>query len=319
MNRSKEIFTRLVLLMLMALSTPCVLLANKPVQRNKSMEHYIQAHYQEALRQMQLYKIPASIKIAQALIETGAGKSNLAQVHNNHFGIKCHRSWVGGKTYQGDDAPNECFRSYSRWQDSYEDHSNFLQASRYKQLFTLSLNDYQGWAKGLQRAGYATHKGYANGLIRLVETYELYMFDQGQLPSWMNASEDQVIHASFDRKDKKTTHQLRPSYISYDLLYVLAEDGETYEDIAQEFGISAKKLARYNDAPITFPLRRGDVVYLEKKPKRTRAKQTTHIVEIGDSMHSIAQKYGIRVASLYKLNYKDEDYVPSEGDILLLR
>lgn len=288
--------------------------SNGPIQRHKYMESYVQSHYSEALRQMERHRIPASIKIAQGLLETGGGRSTLATEHNNHFGIKCHRSWQGKKTYRRDDAPNECFRSYSSWQDSYEDHSNFLKSPRYSALFALSLNDYQGWAKGLQRAGYATNKGYANGLIRIIETYELYTFDQGKLPSWMGGS-----YIKTKKRKKDNAIPTRPAYLCYDLLYVLAKDNESIDDIAAEFGISTKKLSSYNDIPVNYPLHRGDVIYLERKHSRSRASQATHIVEVGDSMHSIAQRYGLRISALYKLNDKDEDYTPIEGEILRLR
>lgn len=288
--------------------------ANGPQQRHKHMEAYVQTHYEEALRQMERHRIPASIKIAQGLLETAGGRSTLAQEHNNHFGIKCHHSWQGKKTYRSDDMPNECFRSYTNWRDSYEDHSNFLKGARYSALFRLNPRDYQGWARGLQQAGYATNKGYANGLIRLIEAYELYTFDKGARPSWMGGK--QVSRKKSKRDESKP---MRPGYICYDLLYVLANEGESFDDIADEVGISAKKLASYNDAPTNYPLHRGDVVYLERKHSRSRANAATHIVEVGDSMHSIAQKYGIRMDKLYKLNYKDDDYTPLEGELLRLR
>lgn len=285
-----------------------------PMQRHSHMEAYVQKHYNEALRQMERHSIPASIKIAQGLLETGGGRSTLAQEHNNHFGIKCHRSWQGRKTYHRDDAPNECFRSYGSWQESYEDHSNFLKAPRYSTLFRLNRHDYQGWARGLQQAGYATNKGYANGLIRIIEAYELYTFDRGALPSWMGGTRS---HKQKSRKNGITP--IRPTYLCYDLLYVLSNGQESFDDIANEVGVSAKKLARYNDAPKNYPLHRGDVVYLERKHSRSRATTATHIVQIGDSMHSIAQKYGVRMSALYSLNDKDEDYTPLEGEILRLR
>lgn len=313
MNKFAYSFLIVVLGFTLYLFTPITLLATNPVQRNKTMEVYVEKHYKEALNQMQRHSIPASIKLAQGLLETGAGKSSLALDHNNHFGIKCHTTWRGGKTLRTDDAPNECFRSYSSWQESYEDHSLFLKTPRYKSLFLLNLDDYIGWAKGLQQAGYATNKGYANSLIRIVENYELYMFDEGKLPSWMRDAN----HNHYAKKATNAT--LRPSYLCYDLVYVLAKDGESYEDVAVEVGISTKKLARYNDALPTRPLHQGEVVYLERKPTRSRAKQATHIVEVGDSMHSIAQMYGLRMSSLYELNNKDEEYVPVEGDILRIK
>ncbi|WP_373818762.1 glycoside hydrolase family 73 protein, partial [Porphyromonas loveana] len=139
--------------------------------RNRTYEAYVKQYADEAIRQMSRYNIPASITMAQALVETGAGASTLASVHNNHFGIKCHRSWTGKRTYRTDDAPDECFRSYSHSRESYEDHSRFLLQPRYRSLFDLRRDDYRGWATGLQRCGYATNRGYANLLIKMVEVY----------------------------------------------------------------------------------------------------------------------------------------------------
>ena len=128
---------------------------------------------------MKKYNIPASITLAQGLLESGAGQSELTKRSNNHFGIKCHRDWKGGRVYAKDDTPNDCFRKYKRAEESFEDHSQFLvKGSRYSFLFRLSPSDFKGWARGLQKSGYATDRAYANKLIKLIEDYELYRFDQ---------------------------------------------------------------------------------------------------------------------------------------------
>lgn len=299
------------------------------LKRHAHFEDYIRLYYKEAIRQMQRHSIPASITMAQGLVETGAGKSTLATEHNNHFGIKCHSDWKGGRAYKTDDAPNECFRSYTRWQDSYEDHSLFLKGRRYANLFNLNREDYRGWAVGLQRAGYATNKGYANKLIQVIETYELYALDSEELPLWLGsgkaststakASSSRNKASSKPSSTSKASKPMRSIYKSYGLYYVLAERGDNLERIAEEMGLSLRKLASYNDAPEDMRLRSGDVIYLERKHRRATDKYTTHIVGIGDSMHSISQRYGIRLESLYELNDKDEDYSPEEGDILRLR
>lgn len=281
--------------------------------------HYVRQYHQEARRQMDRHGIPASITIAQGLVETGAGKSTLATVHNNHFGIKCHRSWTGKKTYRTDDAPNECFRSYSRWQDSYEDHSIFLKSRRYQSLFALSYDDYRGWAAGLQRAGYATNKGYANKLIKIIEDYELYALDHGKEPSWIGGKRVKSKTKHKKGKQEKFDQPMRPTYMSYGLLYVLADPNDTYERIAEDMGISAEKLARYNDTPLDYPLEEGDVVYLESKKSRADSQYLSYVVRVGDSMHAISQRYGIKLSKLYKMNNLDEDYIPQEGDVLRLR
>lgn len=292
-------------------------------QRNEAYKQYIRQYADEAIRQMQKHGIPASITMAQALVESGAGKSYLAVEGKNHFGIKCHRSWQGETIYSDDDEKQECFRRYGSVSDSFTDHSNFLKGSRYSRLFKLAITDYRGWAKGLQECGYATNKGYANMLIRNIELYALYELDRGLYPDFIHRTapkkpEPEREKAPQPQTDKKPKAP-REGFMSYGLLYVLAQDGDTYASIAQEMDLSLRQLATFNDVPTDFPLRAGDVVYLQRKNARSVGDYVTHTVEVGDSMHSIAQKYGIRVKELYKMNGKDWDYVPEEGDILQLR
>lgn len=285
---------------------------------NNSFVSYIHRHHAEAVRQMERHQVPASITIAQGIVETGAGKSTLASEHNNHFGIKCHRNWTGRTTYRTDDAPNECFRSYRSWQESYEDHSLFLKNKRYQRLFSLPIDDYTGWARGLQQAGYATNKGYANMLIKVIEDYELYSLDRGRLPSYL-AGASKHKHQSRPKHTPEAQRAIRPIYRSYGLLYVLANAGESLDTIADELDISASKLAKYNEVPENFSLQEGDIIYLERKNRSATRDYRTHTVGIGDSMHKIAQRYGMRIDRLYKLNDKDDEYVPQEGDLLKLR
>ncbi len=274
------------------------------------------SHYADAcIEQMEQHLIPASITMAQGLLESGAGKSTLAKYHNNHFGIKCHRSWQGRKTYRDDDRKHECFRSYERVEDSFLDHSNFLKQRRYRRLYSYRKTDYKRWARGLQKAGYATDRGYANKLISIIENYELYELDRGRYPSWMKRKQAPV-QGIYDKSERPR----RQSYSSYDLLYVVAEDGDTFTSIGKEMGIKAKKLAKYNDLPLDYPLRAGDIVYLERKNKQATKAYRDHVIVVGDSMHSISQRYGIRLDYLYRINHLDmENYVPQEGDVLLLR
>ena len=266
--------------------------------RKPTFMDYIRTYQAEARRQMDRHAIPASITLAQGLIETGAGTSTLARDHNNHFGIKCHSTWTGKRTYRQDDNPNDCFRSYPSAKDSYDDHSMFLKARRYQRL-------------------YATNKGYANMLIKVIEDYELYTFDRGEYPTWYGGRAASVRRSV--ESERTYDRPMRPSYISYGLLYVLADQNDTYDRIAADMGISAKKLAKYNDTPLDYPLNEGDVVYLEPKNKEASARYSTYTVRVGDSMHEISQRYGIRLDQLYKLNNKDADYAPEEGDVLRLR
>lgn len=271
-----------------------------------SYHRYIHKYKSLAIEQQHKYKIPASIILAQGLLESGAGMGDLARRSNNHFGIKCH-DWKGKRVYHNDDLEGECFRKYDAVKESYEDHSKFLSLRpRYASLFQLNIRDYRGWAKGLQRCGYATDKKYASKLIKVIEEYELYEYDSTKKknPTKGNHSRPFVRHTI---------------YRSNGLLYVHAKRGDSLEDIARNTGISVRKLSKFNEIPKDYPLQVNDIVYLEKKKKRADKPHFDYVVRIGDSMHSISQQFGIQMKSLYKLNKKDKDYVPEEGDVLKLR
>ncbi|WP_297596341.1 glucosaminidase domain-containing protein [Parabacteroides sp.] len=274
-----------------------------------SYEKYIKTYSALAIEQQKKYKIPASITLAQGLLESGAGQSDLARRSNNHFGIKCHSDWRGGRVYHDDDLRGECFRKYKRVEDSYEDHSKFLKRSRYDQLFRLKITDYKGWARGLQKCGYATDRAYANKLIKVVEDYELYRFDSGK----------EHKPTREERKQQKYPAVKYTIYRTYGLLYVYAKDNDSFDQIARNLDFSVRDLKKFNEVPEDFPLQKGDIVYLEKKKKKADKPNYDHVVQIGESMHSIAQKYGIQIKSLYKMNKKDKDYIPEEGDVLKLR
>ncbi len=295
-----------------------------------SYEEYIDQYNHLAAEQEKKYNIPASIKLAQAILESGAGRASLAREANNHFGIKCHSDWRGKKTYKDDDLRNECFRKYGSVTDSYEDHSRFLaERPRYAKLFTLNKKDYRGWAKGLQQCGYATDRAYANKLIKLIEDYELYLYDTGgksgnkTSSSKKKASKKKLKKGSPQRKTPPANDgkRLLPRnvYKTYGLIYTVARYDDSFAQIADDLGFKTKELARYNEVPEDFPIRQGDIIYLEKKKKKADMPNLFHQVQIGESMHSISQYYGIRVKSLYKLNRKEPDYVPVEGETLKLR
>lgn len=274
-----------------------------------SYEKYIKTYSDLAVQHQKKYKIPASITLAQGLLESGAGQSDLARRSNNHFGIKCHSDWRGGRVYHDDDLRGECFRKYKRVEDSYEDHSKFLLRSRYERLFDLKTTDYKGWARGLQKCGYATDRAYANKLIKVIEDYELYRYDTGK-----------GHKISQKEREKQKYPKLRYTiYRTFGLLYVYAKENDSFDRIAQSLDFKVKDLKKFNEVPEDFPLQKGDIVYLEKKKKKADKPYYDHVVQIGESMHSISQKYGIQIKSLYKINKKDKDYIPEEGDVLKLR
>lgn len=303
MNRKQSI--RIILLVVL-----CAFAFSAQAQRrNQRYEEYIERYSPLAVEQMRVHKIPASITLAQGLLESGAGYSELARKSNNHFGIKCGGRWNGPSVRHDDDARQECFRAYGNPVESYEDHSLFLKrGARYAFLFDLDITDYKGWARGLKKAGYATDPSYANRLITIIEDYELYKYDRARQRGggYVPRVENRVINP----------HQV---YLANDLAYVVARRGDTFESIGKEFDISARKLIRYNDLHKDYTLADGDVIYLHAKKKKASKNYIVHVVKDGDSMHSISQTYGIRLKNLYKMNRKDAEYVPEVGDRLRLR
>ena len=298
---------------ILGLALLCCLPMGAQLKWNQAYQTYINQYKDLAIEQMLRYRIPASITLAQGLFESAAGRSDLVRQGNNHFGIKCH-NWTGPTQYHDDDARGECFRAYRNVRDSYEDHSKFLTSgARYAFLFKLKITDYKGWARGLKKAGYATDPSYANRLITIIEDYELYKYD--------NQGMGRREARKWEKEIKKKPWLLNPHqvYIANGLAYVVARDGDSFELLGGEFDISWKKLVDCNDLHREYTLEAGDIIYLKKKNKKAQKPYTVHIVRDGDSMHSISQKYGIRLKYLYKMNRKDGEYVPEVGDRLRLR
>ncbi len=282
-------------------------------KRNTLYDDYIENYKDLAIKHMKKYRIPASITLAQGLLESGAGRSSLTLKSNNHFGIKCHNGWKGESVIAADDTPNDCFRKYKKAEDSYDDHSLFLtEKQRYSDLFLLEITDYRGWARGLQQAGYATDRAYANKLIKLIEDYELYEFDKKGGKRHVEKDEVQIVSPVMSGV-KHTP------YKTHGLVYVIAQRGDSYASIANEFGFDLKDLCEYNEVPNDFPLQDGNLVYFQEKKKKADKPYYEHVVEVGESMYSISQLYGVKVEKIYKMNKKDPEYVPTEGDILRLR
>ena len=276
-------------------------------------QQYIERYRDIAIEQMLKWKVPASITLAQGLLESAAGQSSLATNGNNHFGIKCH-GWTGRTIYRDDDRRNECFRAYGSAYESFEDHSRFLATGqRYKGLFSLKTTDYKGWARGLKAAGYATNPRYAQSLIDIIENYNLSQYDRAK-------SYDSFIvgHA---RDASSPSHPLHPIYIFNKNYYLYARQGDTFSSLADEIGISRRRLARYNERDKHDRLEPGEIIWLKKKQKKApkEYKKVPHVVQAGESMYSIAQKYGIRLESLYKLNHLSPEYNIQVGDLLKLR
>lgn len=282
---------------------------------SETFQTYIDQYKDLAIEEMLRYKIPASITLAQGLFESGAGKSELAVKGNNHFGIKCH-GWTGRTVHFDDDASQECFRAYDNVLQSYEDHSKFLYGNqRYRKLFSLSSKDYKGWARGLKECGYATNPTYAQRLINLIELYKLYQYDDAKSYDKFMASN------SGKRTSTPDGTLLHPIHIYNKNYFLQARRGDTFKMIGKEIGISAKKIAKYNERNVDDKLTENEVIWLKKKQKRAdKAYQgRLHRVKAGESMYTIAQYYGIQLKSLYKMNHLGADYQLRIGDQLRVR
>ena len=283
------------------------------IRWNQTYQQYIDQYKDVAIEQMKRYGIPASITIAQGIFESGAGQSELAVKANNHFGIKCN-GWSGRKSYHDDDERGECFRAYDNAYESFEDHSKFLSSrQRYSSLFNLKKDDYKGWARGLKAAGYATNPKYADRLIEIIQLYKLYQYDKAK-------DYDKFLseHTKDLSSNGQPLHSIKVFNKNY---YLIARRGDTFKSIADEIGISYRKIAKYNERDKHDRLEKGEIIWLKKKQTKAPKdyKGRLHYVKAGESMYSIAQKYGIRLKNLYKMNRLKPDYQIKVGDALRLR
>ena len=290
---------------------------------------YIEKYAPLAIDEMYRTGVPASITLAQGLLESGNGLSELAVKGNNHFGIKCHNNWTGAKVYHDDDRKGECFRKYDSPEESFRDHSDFLRyRDRYKFLFDYELTDYKSWADGLKAAGYATDPKYPEKLIRLIEEYELCIYDSMQ----PGESEDEALHipdspAQLEQARPLTDGQRevfrfalsRQMYSQNGVPFVYAEEGETYESIAKSYGLFRREILRFNDLKEDSELLPGTVVYLRKKKKAAHPGLDRYVVEEGQTLWEISQRFAVRMKHLCRLNGIGEDHVLREGDVLQLR
>ena len=284
---------------------------------------YIDKYKDLAMEQQQKHRIPASITLAQGLLESNAGRSSLATEANNHFGIKTPGGWTGPYIVRDDDRKGEHFRKYRTARESYEDHSQFLLKPRYRVLFTYRTTDYRSWARGLKQCGYATNPTYAEGLIRIIEMYSLYQFDT--MKPGQKTSESQILESQAKKrkvKDPDTFYKNHMVYAANRNYFIIVQRDDDLATISRETGVSIKRILKYNDLDSDYTLTIGDVLYLE--PKHDEADPQLliykHVIEPGQSMHDISQLYGIRLKSLYKLNkLKPETYVPKVGDELYVR
>ncbi|MFN5458509.1 MAG: glucosaminidase domain-containing protein [Bacteroidota bacterium] len=281
----------------------------QPSERKNTPEDYIAKFKEEAIAQMQTHKIPASITLAQGMLESGNGNSALAVYANNHFGIKCHNDWDGETYYADDDAKDECFRKYQSVLDSYNDHSIFLtKKGRYSFLFELKRDDYKGWAYGLKKAGYATHKSYAEMLIELIEKHKLYELDKlTDIPVIVSDN----VRVTGLKMELRTVVRFNRSR------FIIAKKGDSFMKIAQDFNVEVEDLLKYNDFDSKSKIKPGEKIYIVKK--RRKGIEPVHIVQRGETMHSISQLHGIRLYWLYKRNKIKQGVEPTPGQVLILK
>jgi len=315
---------RLNLLLSLTLLTLPVLVNS---QDSMTAEEYINKFKVLAVQEMIAYHIPASITLAQGLVETANGNSNLARLANNHFGIKCHKGWTGATYIQDDDEADECFRKYDSPEASYRDHSLFLTTRpRYAELFTLDLTDYKGWAKGLKSAGYATSSTYTDHLIKVIEENNLFAYDTlTSIPaSWssepffvdnldveggepMPEGAEFLIHPKRDYQIKLFNR----------IKYVEAKTGDTPKQIAEGLDLMVWQVCKYNDISKTYVFKTGEKVYLQ--PKRNKGTAPRHTFKEGESMRDVSQLYGIKLSKLYSKNSMKPGLQPEPGTILELQ
>lgn len=305
---------------------------------------YISKFKDIALSEMKIYGIPASITLAQGILESNCGKSPLATEANNHFGIKCHKDWTGDTYLFDDDEKGECFRKYASVEESFRDHSLFLvKKQRYAALFSLDLTDYTGWAMGLKQAGYATNPDYPKLLIRMIESNKLFLFDD---TSSGNLLADGLVMKSEEvNKDEKGNEYLKPEnarlfnkkykmpeprnypkvqtsklgrvvYENNGIPFIFIKKGDTWFSIASEFGIYANQVYRENDMKESDALAIGQIIYLESKKRRSDVK--SHIYKDDETLFSISQLYGIKLKLLCKYNNLSPNDLPVPGTTLQL-
>ncbi|MBQ6772384.1 MAG: glucosaminidase domain-containing protein [Bacteroidales bacterium] len=297
-------------------------------------EEYIQTYKDIAMREMREHKIPASITLAQGLLESGAGNSALAREAKNHFGIKCHKGWTGKTYYMDDDEKDECFRKYKNAEESFRDHSEFLCGrSRYAALFDLEITDYRGWARGLKKAGYATNPKYAQLLIDRIELYDLTKYDQIALGKMTDdnkmpeiAEEDELLELAYSPTNRGAfelvdmTADKRFIYENNGVRFVYAKEGETPEQLAKEFDIKIADFCTYNllRRPDEMVFHSGDVVYLSRL-KNSNWKAKKHTVEAGETVRDIALRYAVKPDKILKKNKLQKNTKLLAGQKLWLR
>lgn len=312
------IFNRVLVLILILFTTSQCLISQK-----NSPEEYLKKYKEIAIQEMKTYNIPASITLAQGMLESSYGNSYLATEANNHFGIKCHKEWTGEHVSYDDDAKGECFRKYKNALQSFEDHSLFLSTRpRYQSLFDLEITDYKAWAFGLKKAGYATNPKYAEQLIDIIERYKLFQFDSNT-----DETVDSTVVATNKINDTAVQSIFNPIVNWYEsgraiynyngIDYIIVKKNYDWENVSNDVGLSVQSLRKYNEIGKNSTLKPGQILYLS--PKKKKAPTHYHYVIKGETMYSISQRYGVKLKTLYHKNLMAEGTEPVLGQKIWLR
>ncbi len=338
---SKKNIMRKVFFFVLQLTLVTVLFscrAYKPVASRSysgySAGDYINKYKDIAVSEMKRTGIPASITLAQGMIESDYGHSSLAREANNFFGIKCHDDWTGPTIHHNDDRRNECFRKYRKPEESFYDHSDFIKSgSRYSFLFSINTTDYKAWARGLKKAGYATNPDYANMLIRKIEENNLMIYDRGYETADMSAVRSDTAGQTLAVRDtnymsKATTIAVKGNMIperaprimeNNRIQYIIVKDGDTRKKIEDEFQLLRWELPNYNELPADFQMIPGQILYLQPKRSKAGPGEDYYTTVDGDTMYLISQKYGIKLKNLYEMNRMEQGSEPGTGIKIWLR
>lgn len=307
-------------------------------QSSADIKAYIARYSQIALEQEREFGIPAPITLAQGILESGAGKSGLTRTSNNHFGIKKGSSWNGPTYAAWDDEPHKSsFRVYASAEESFRDHSQLLTKSRYRHLFSKSVFDYRGWAIGLQLAGYATSPTYAKALIGYIDAYQLYAINGGvklRPGRTVTITKTITVEELVERKDIQLSESeeseeeviVSKAIQQYGLVVeinnvrcTVIHPGETLASVSMKYDIPQSELLEFNETTSKDDFKEGDVVFIEKKRKKYLGAYDFHRVCSGETLYQISQKYGIKLASLAKMNNLTIFSNISEGQKLVLK
>jgi len=308
------------------------------IAQTDAIKQYIATYKELAINEEIRTGVPAAITLAQGILESDAGRSDLSLASNNHFGIKCKSEWTGATVYHDDDAKNECFRSYPTVADSYRDHSDFLKdRPNYSFLFQLDPSNYKGWAYGLKQAGYATSPVYADMLIKAINDYGLEAYTEVALNRIKKGNHEDVAmnnknEEAYGLNDHQTTGPSAPAvnteildgaypqeeFVINQTKVIYARAGTSLFALAANHNIAYKKLLDYNELDKIDILQKDQLIFLERKPKKSIVKDY-HIVSASETIEDIAQKEGVQLQNLYEYNKMQKGLEPAVGEKVYLR